>query len=185
MTRSWTMVGLIEGLLFAGAIGARGAEVRVYYVDIGDEFTEEVCAMAGWGPIEPATHGGNYGGVDDCRCIWDISDDDPEATLTFAVDKASVKRVVLRHLDGLADDSFEVYGLHANGTWVLLDEYTDFPPASDTKTWFTMTVDLSDLALGRDLTIKLVATGPKWASFGTYGQVAFDWVEVYGTGFPR
>ncbi|MFQ6001881.1 MAG: hypothetical protein ACE5LG_09490 [Anaerolineae bacterium] len=69
----------------------------------------------------------------------------------------------------------------------MVDSYTDAPPASDPELWFPRTVDLAspDLAQGKDLTFKFVATGPKWGWFDTYGQVCFDWIELYGNGAPR
>ena len=39
-------------------------------VDIGKPPSEAGHSLVGWGPIEPANTGGNYGGIDDCRCTW-------------------------------------------------------------------------------------------------------------------
>ena len=39
-------------------------------VDIGSETASHLAGMSGWGPIEPITSGGNYGGVANCRVIW-------------------------------------------------------------------------------------------------------------------
>jgi len=30
--------------------------------------------------------------------------------------------------------------------------------------------------------VMLIATGNQWGGFGTYGQVAFDWIELVGNG---
>jgi len=47
-------------------------------VDIGKPASESGHNLQGWGPIEPATSGGVYGGIDDCRCTWFYQDgDDP------------------------------------------------------------------------------------------------------------
>ena len=40
-------------------------------VDIGDTTSEAGHSLCGWGPIEPATSGGAYGGIDDCRVTWE------------------------------------------------------------------------------------------------------------------
>ena len=41
-------------------------------VDIGDPTSESGHALCGWGPIEPATSGGAYGGINDCRVTWEL-----------------------------------------------------------------------------------------------------------------
>ena len=44
-------------------------------VDIGDTVSEAGHNLVGWGPIEPATHGGSWGGIDDCRATWYLGDE--------------------------------------------------------------------------------------------------------------
>jgi hypothetical protein len=39
-------------------------------VDIGDPTSEAGHNLQGWGPIEPATNGGTWGGIDNCRATW-------------------------------------------------------------------------------------------------------------------
>jgi len=39
-------------------------------VDIGCPTSESGHNLIGWGPIEPATSGGNWGGIDNCRATW-------------------------------------------------------------------------------------------------------------------
>ena len=51
-------------------------------VDIGDTSSESGHNLIGWGPIEPATSGGGYGGIDDCRCTW-YADDNDQAWASF------------------------------------------------------------------------------------------------------
>jgi len=44
-------------------------------VDIGNETSEAGHNLEGWGPVEPTTHGGNWGGFDisgeNCRVTWE------------------------------------------------------------------------------------------------------------------
>ena len=48
-------------------------------VDIGDPSSESGHNLVSWGPIEPATSNGNWGGYGasggDCRVIWDTTTD--------------------------------------------------------------------------------------------------------------
>jgi hypothetical protein len=146
------------------------------YVDIGDETSETQVAMAGWGPMEPATHGGTWGGIapGNCRVIWDISDDDPEATVTFTL-PATLEpgKLKWKSLDGTADDSYEVY---VNDT--LVYTYEDTEPIDDPEAWYEVSQDISALPEASVVTVRFKATGSKWSGFDTYGQVAFDWIEL-------
>ena len=157
-------------------------------VDIGDETSEAGHNLSGWGPIEPAASGGNWGltgptgQVDNCRVIWDISDDAPSATLTLTNIEPAGDPLLLhmRHLDGIADDSFDVY---VNGN--LVGHYTDWQAGDgeepiDQETWMNSIFDLSGegIAAGVPVNIQLTATGTKWSDFNTFGQVGFDWIEL-------
>jgi hypothetical protein len=49
-------------------------------VDIGNPSSEANHVMIGWGPIEPATSGGGYGGISDCRTTWFYEDSQTDAS---------------------------------------------------------------------------------------------------------
>ena len=149
------------------------------FVDIGDSNSEDGHNLQGWGPKEPDSNPSNWGGMtpgnEQCRMIWAPGEDPPPpdhecatVDLDFGSD-AGPKRLVLRHLDGLADDSFDVY---IDG--LKVGHYTDVSPTEIWKT-FILSVDpsLTDVH-----TVRLCATGNAWSSWNTYGQVAFDWIEV-------
>ena len=53
------------------------------YVDIGDTTSESGHNPVDWGPLEPSTSGGNYGGIDDCRCVWSADKLYNYATIDF------------------------------------------------------------------------------------------------------
>jgi len=46
-------------------------EIPCDKVDVGDETSESGHNLVGWGPIEPANSGGNYGGITNCRVTWE------------------------------------------------------------------------------------------------------------------
>jgi len=147
----------------------------VYTVDIGTLSSEAGHNLVSWGPVEPTASGGNYGGMGSetapgsvdqlCRVIWDISDDDPSATLTFA---KPVYTVDIRHLLGLADDSFNVSVFGGTTFWGNIVDAT-----SSSEVWTTST-----LSGAPSYTLTLTATGVKWTGFDTYGQVAIDWIQA-------
>lgn len=165
-------------------------DIVLCHVDIGNETSEAGHGLVGWGPIEPATSRGNWGGFgasdEDCRVIWDSSGDDPSAKITLdrCQDRGAAKAIRMRHLDGLADDSFDVYVKDVHATWVLIGSWAGSPGSEN---WVTDEFVLPkgktlQLARGKPVEIKLVATGDEWSGFSTYGQVAFDWIELIGNG---
>ncbi|MBN1844448.1 MAG: hypothetical protein JW810_02115 [Sedimentisphaerales bacterium] len=143
--------------------------MAVYTVDIG---SETGFSQVGWGPVEATTSGGFYGGISTdpgsydnlCRVIWDTSDDDPSASVTFAT---AINSVSIRYLSGIADDSFDVYV-----DSVLWGSVSN-PPSGGSETWNTAT--LSGTA---GTTLTLTATGSQWSGYETYGQVAIDRIEA-------
>jgi hypothetical protein len=148
---------------------AGGQASALYFVDIGTPASELAYYLEGWGPVQPDTSGGNWGGIaadplspdGKCRVMWDASDDDPSASLTFPT---VITALGVRHLKGLADDSFDVeVGAASWGSAV--------DDVSDSEVWAISSFMGTP---GKKLT--LTATGDPWSGFDTYGQVAVDWV---------
>ena len=138
----------------------------VDYVDIGDPASEAGHTMVGWGPIEPETSGGSYGGIDNCRPVYAPEDGDDWATieLDFGDDATSCKIFTIHHLDGIGDDSFEVY---IDGA--LVHTYTGDGLTSEN--WYQLELDLCYTGIK---TVKFVSTAEQWSGWGTYGQMCFD-----------
>jgi len=170
-------------------------------VDIGSETSDELAGMSGWGPVEPTEHGGNWGALssggypdyssadDLARVVWyhpDVGTDDPYATVTLdrGDTRGAAKAIRVRHLDGIADDSFDIYVIDNHDNEQLIGSWAGSP---GTENWqvheFTIPNDI-DIGRGVPIVVKLVATGPSWSGFDTYGQVAFDWIELVGCGRP-
>jgi hypothetical protein len=187
-------------------------------------FTEiGVDLLPGWGPPEPQTHSGNWGGLAlggagqggtldySARVIWasdqdgdwncEYLDPDPrvgEVSITVPAN-ANAQRFVIRHLDGLADDSFNVYCSKAgNSEEILIGTYTD---QSSFETWVLSEFPIpifnnggssnphlkspskkviTGLGSSTVYVLRFEATGPEWYGFCPYGQVAFDWITVRG-----
>jgi len=174
-------------LLLASPVGA-ATSVVLCHVDIGDLVSEAGHNLVGWGPIEPATHPGGWGsiGSSNCRVIWDANDNDPSATITLdgCARRGAATAIRVKHLDGIADDSFDVYVRDVHGNDVFVGNWVGSPGSEN---WQITTFALPSgktlqLGRGRPVEVKLVATGEKWSGFATYGQVAFDWIELVGNG---
>ena len=152
-----------------------------WMVDIGDPTSEGQSGIliSGWGPIEPATSGGAYGGIDDCRAVWEPPTSEESlrcATVTFIYDDcANPTNLSWSVLEGIGDDSYEAF---VDG--VLVYAYTDPDPNDASEDWVGVSQDLTGSGLPNDVIhqVEFCATGDAWSCFATYGQVAFDWVEL-------
>lgn len=141
-------------------------------VDIGDPASEAAFNMVGWGPIEPGTSGGGYGGIDNCRPIYAPEDGDDWATIDFDFGCCEgLKCLVMEHLDGLGDDAFEVYMYPAGDPTAAQLIYTYPGDGLDTEIWKTSGVLVEGTGLQ---TIKFVSTEPQWSGWPTYGQMCFN-----------
>ena len=201
----WVAVALVAAMILSATPVMAAHNQLLCVVDIGDEASEGARDMDanGWGPIEPDTHGGNWGGIGideeenesidrKCRVIWPAGEyENTSATITLdrCCKNGAVKTIVVRHLDGTADDSFTVEVKDNHGQWVKIGEYIDEPEANDEEEWHETRFELPNgrkLQLGRGLEveIKLTATSTTdpawWSGFDTYGQVAFDWIKLEG-----
>jgi hypothetical protein len=143
-------------------------------VNIGEPTSEAGHDLVGWGPIEPATHGGGWGGGDDgtIRTTWapSIEDNDPSASLTFDSTDWFGTTLKLKVLDGMANDDFEVY---VGDT--LVYSYTCDP--STTEYWVTHEIPVK--VTGAVL-VTIKATGPAWSGIDTWGQLGVSWAELWG-----
>lgn len=143
----------------------------------------------GWGlSPAPGTWGG-YTPISDIRVIWGAGDtpsNDPSAFFRLWHKGGNGKKIRMHHLDGLADDSFDVI---ING--ILVFHYTSdvaagIKPPGTSEVWktteFYVDANLPDIYAGgiKVYDIELKATGPMWGGFGTWGQVAFTTIELLG-----
>jgi hypothetical protein len=123
---------------------------------------------------------GNWGGEYGEGAVTAFPGDTDDAgycVLTTA-EGSKARRLELRVLDGLANDSFEVYVKNPADKYVLVYSYTD---QYSTETWVTHEIYGFPAGKGQGNTvdIKIVPTGEHWASFDTFGQLAVDYVAAY------
>jgi hypothetical protein len=180
-------IALLFALLLLAAPAALGKrDVILDSIDLGSAGTEAGREMWGWGRSGTDETGGGYGGIGPggCRLVWDIAqnpDDGPDAMVTLVPDQGAAKGLLLRHLDGLADDSFDLYVEHSNGSWSYAGHYQD---QYDAEQWVESFFDISHVKLGRGhaFQLEIVATGEPWSGFDTWGQLCIDWVGLQGNG---
>ena len=164
-------------LVFSFVFVFAGAAMAVDFVDIGDPTSEAGHNLISWGPVEPLTHGGSYGGVDDCRAIWTNFDTPVPASVDAYIDlnfAGGPELVSFVHLSGPADDSFEIW-IGNNMVFVYND------PNNPGESWYASGFNYTPAAAGV-VTLRIEAIGAAWGSWGTYGQVCFDefWVGPGG-----
>ena len=138
-----------------------------------------------WGPVEPDYSGGSYGGIGagGCRVVYGPPAVDTTRYAYVTLDtqgKGFARHIKLRVLDGIADDSFNIYAQNPGGDWALVYHYDSDP--STTEYWVTHHIYSFPAGKGQgaDVYIKIEATGAQWSGFNQYGQLAVDWIEVWG-----
>jgi len=181
------------------------------FLQIGDA-TSEDARISGFGPIEPDTHGGNWGGMvsslelspsdNKCRVAWEgtegdtnegrsahITLDNPEKPCWKNSNKMCAKpakTLILRVLDGQADDNFMVFAecgekpKTCKDPTFLIYEY-DGKNTGVKEEWKTHEIDMAGVpnwCRVKPMTFRIMATGNAWADRSTYGQLAIDYAEL-------
>lgn len=138
-------------------------------VDIGDVVSEVGHNLIGWGNVEEPTSGwGDHAG--DLRVVWE-PEGDKEASLTMTSNGKN-KEIIIRHLDGQADDGFELF---INGE--LIGTYDTKEGFSED--WFETAFSIpKKFSNSHSLVVKIVATGEAWDYQHIYGQLAVDYIEL-------
>lgn len=156
------------------------------FVDIGKLGSEAGHAMNSWGPIQPLTSGGNWGGGEDCRVIWDPLTGSRSATISvdFGPQVGPNKYLALRWLDGQAwvtggTDSFDIWLGGVGGQFIG----SVLNGTAAQELWYDMGVWNCGPLVGV-VPVTLNATGPMWGSFGTYGQVGFSQAATFTVPAP-
>jgi hypothetical protein len=163
---------------------------------LGEEGPGGAHLLQNWGPTEPDTHPGGWGGAPPgepyCRTIWGGIgyDNDNHATVTLD-GKGSARTIRIHHLNGVADDSFDVFARRQGmNNWIFIGHYT-WSWLGDEE-WKTTDFDLHaaftaadvGVGLGKPLEVKLVATAPAWTWQHIYGQVGIHEIILVGNGQP-
>jgi len=160
--------------------GTDPGQLEMYNIGTGEDGDH---SLAGWSDVW--TWGGGYGGGDDgsFRLLMGpgdgCSDGDVAAEFTMhAEDKYGVQ-LVLKHLDGSQDDSFDLYVKIAS-VWTKFGHYE---AQGGGENWQTTTFNLPQPVTG-DVEFKLVATQPANDWCASWGQVAFSWAELVHSTCP-
>jgi len=142
-------------------------------VDVGNADSEANYILENWGTVSPTNyHAYGDGSVEDLRTVWGpLPDDTNYASVTLSNQPSRVKAVTIKHLDGVADDSFDVY---VND--IFAGHYTGVHAG-----WVETTYPLDNLT--GDITVKIVSMAGKWEYWSGWGQVAIDWVEFTMNGY--
>jgi len=123
---------------------------------------------------------GSWGGENGLGAVTAFpGDTDNAGYCTFTGLTAKARHISLRVLDGIADDSFDVYVLNPGGNWAWVYGYTADP--STTETWVTHDIYSFPAAKGQGNTVEMmiVPRNVGWTGFTTWGQLAVDYVKVW------
>jgi hypothetical protein len=177
MKKLYYLIVLTVLLLGLVLNGSSQSLVLLDEVNIGNTASEELHTLVGWSNI---WSGCTWCGPDgNMRLIWGDGGETCDAGNNWAsveLDAGALyaKTLRLNHLDGAADDGFDIY---VNTTYV--GTYVANIPNTD-NVWHVTDFDISSYNFSGLLTIKFEATAPAWSLCATYGQVAFNLIELYG-----
>ena len=157
-------------------VAATTQAAPTFVVDIGTPASEAGYNLQDWGPVQPTTSGGGWGGMGTataplsidqlCRVVWEPTGN-IWASVTFP---KSIWYVDILHLDGIANDSFAVSV--DSQPWGL---YND----NSSTTEFWVMTRFSGQA-GKTLQITSLANpAAPWWGHGTYGTLGIDRIEAY------
>jgi hypothetical protein len=133
-----------------------------------------------WSDKVATTHtGGNYGGIGGCgaRMVWgantdpDVPGDEWASVMFFDCERNCLQAITVKHLDGLTDDSFDVF---VNGDCIGSYAWS----GDTTEYWVVSTFPVEYGVYHCPVEVKLVATGDAWGGLGRYGQLAIDWIQM-------
>jgi len=175
---------LIQDFIAKGGIVMRGilvtvavlcmvtsAQAGLLSADLGNpDVVSSGVILSGWGEAEPsAAHLGGYGGaaLESARMVWGNQASGDLTSMAFVAFPSNILSLDIRHLDGIADDSFTV---KVDG--VLWGTYVTDPSASEY--WLTSTFAG---APGKVLEINSLSAG--WWGAAEYGTLAIDKIDGY------
>jgi len=166
---------------------------RTIQVAVTEELQIGICepesnmSAVGWDKNPPA---GGWGGapLGSFATVWekgaaDVLDTDfsggrfAKCTINGSTGKVPTK-IEIRHLAGLAHDNFCVFA--SIGAGDLLVGCVNENQNTEVWTVTQLTLPANIFAPGQDVTVKILAGGNAWPSFGTYGQLAIDYIKVIG-----
>ena len=125
----------------------------------------------------PGNWGGEYG---QGAVTAFFGDSDDAGYCTFTGLSAKAKLIELRVLDGIADDSFNVYVKNPAGFWVRVYTYAADPSTAEVWKVHTIRGFPAGKGQGDTVEIKIEPINVGWSGFNTYGQLAVDYIKVYG-----
>jgi hypothetical protein len=165
-------------IFVVGLSAAPARAVLTLSVDLGTTAGEAGYTLNNWGPVEPMTHPGGWGGIAGdpasydklCRTIWGYVENTRDASITFPTQIVSA---TIRHLDGLSNDSFTV---EVDG-----NIWGSYSAVSGGGEFWTIT----SFSGTPGTTLTITCTGPAGQYFIPYGQVGIDRVVAIPISEPE
>lgn len=148
------------------------------FIDIGDLASEAEHNLDGWGNVVTPANDGSWGSLfpGNTRVIWEPGSGNSGRFAFLDIDFTGANYLSFRHLDGFANDGFIEVTIGTNPAQTYT--YNDI---GSVEQWIITDVPVSSFGLSGLQTVSFQATGVAWAGHGTYGQVAFDWVQTSST----
>jgi hypothetical protein len=202
------VLGLARSPAVLGQVTTTNAPVKqatLDFVNVGED--SPPGRLAGFGPPEPATHGGFWGGAtgDFYRVVW-FPGDEPFGIVESKIPPHSVaQRIEITYLNGISGcfgsplgDTFEVYIANEAHppVWAFVGTVLWDPSACTVGEQergvvldLRLSEDKGDVGLGggrqgKELFVRIVSSAglanQPWASFSVFGQVGIHSAKLIG-----
>jgi hypothetical protein len=132
--------------------------------------------VASFHPEQLGGWGGEYG---EGAVTAFPGDSDDAGYIELEWDEGKARHIIVRVLDGIADDSFNVYVENPGGNWALVYSYSADP--STTEYWVEHHIYSFPACKGQGpyIHMKIEPINVGWSGFNTWGQLAVDYVEIW------
>lgn len=179
------ILAAIAGIMvFAGILASQPPATLLGWVDLSNAYVSPdvnggAMGMNGYCWSFNDENPGNWGGEFGQGAVTAFpGDSDDAGYCMFQAFSDKAHRIELRVLDGIADDSFDVYVKNPADKWVLVYSYMD---QYTTETWLIHNIYSFPAGKGQGSTveIKIMPTNVGWSGFNTWGQLGVDYIKLY------
>jgi hypothetical protein len=173
---------LLTSILTLSVVGLASANGPIETADFGNADLTGGGFCSSFNAEQPGGWGGEYGD----GAVTAFADSDPAGYCNITwVDGEKARRIELRVLDGIADDSFDVFVRNPSGNMVLVYSYTaDMADGIDDdpgENWEVHQIYSFPAGKGQgsEVDIMIVPTNLGWSGYATFGQLALDYIALY------
>jgi hypothetical protein len=170
------VVAALVGLAGIASVSAKPPPTMLDMADLSNADVTAGGECSSFSAEQPGAWGGEFGGG---AVTAFPGDEDDAGYCTLNSGGAKARHIQMRVLDGIADDSFNVFVKSPGSDWTLVYSYAAAP--STAEVWVEHDIYSFPAGKGQGSTvdIKIEPTNVGWSGFTTWGQLAVDYVKLF------